>query len=232
MLNVLKTLLQGASARAEERLTDHFAIDLIEQKIREADTGLAAAKQTLATLIVRQRNEDRGLQSVETRIRDLEGRGRLAIADGREDLAADAAVVIADLENERAVRKGTLAQLGERIARTRAAVEKANRRIVDLKQGVISARSVDAERKAQKKLDRAIGSTAAVREAEEMILRIMAQDEPREEADVLDEIDQSLDGTATATRLGDAGYGPRTRVTTDDVLARLRQPLPTHNLNP
>ena len=57
MLNVLKTLLQGANARAEERLTDHFAIDLIEQKIREAEAGLAAAKQTLASLIVRQRNE-------------------------------------------------------------------------------------------------------------------------------------------------------------------------------
>ena len=97
---------------------------------------------------------------------------------------------------------------------------------------MISARSVDAERKAQKRLDRALGSTAAVREAEEMILRIMAQDEPREEAEVLDEIDASLDGSAAATRLGDAGYGTRTRVTTDDVLARLRQPLPAQNLNP
>jgi phage shock protein A len=232
MLNVLKTLLQGASARAEERLTDHFAIDLIEQKIREAEAGLAAAKQTLASLIVRQRTEDRALTSVQIRIHDLESRARLALADGREDLAATAAAAIAELENERTVRQATLAQLGDRIARTRSAVEKANRRIIDLKQGMISARSVDAERKAQKKLDRAIGSTAAVREAEEMILRIMAQDEPREEAEVLDEIDADLDGRTAATRLGDAGYGARTRVTTDDVLARLRTPQPTQNLNP
>lgn len=232
MLNVLKTLLQGANARAEERLTDHFAIDLIEQKIREAEAGLAAAKQTLASLIVRQRNEDRMLVTVETRVRDLESRARLALADGREDLAADAAAAIADLENERNVRRTTIAQLAERVSRTRSAVEKANRRIIDLKQGMISARSVDAERKAQKKLDRALGSTAAVREAEEIILRIMAQDEPREEAEVLDEIDASLDGTAAATRLGEAGYGQKTRVSANDVLARLRTPLPTQNLHP
>lgn len=42
MFNVLRTLFAGASARAEEQLVDTFAIDLIEQKIREADAGLAA----------------------------------------------------------------------------------------------------------------------------------------------------------------------------------------------
>ena len=58
MLNVLKTLFLGASARAEEQLTDHFAIDLIEQKIREAEGALSLAKTTLAALIIRQRNEE------------------------------------------------------------------------------------------------------------------------------------------------------------------------------
>ena len=47
-----------------------------------------------------------------------------------------------------------------------------------------------------------------------------------------DEIDASLDGTAAATRLGEAGYGQKTRVSADDVLARLRTPLPTQNLHP
>jgi phage shock protein A len=222
MLNVLKTLLMGANARAEERLTDHFAIDLIEQKIREADQGLAAAKSALAGLIVRQRHEERTLSLLDTRLADLEGRARLALADGREDLAATAATAIADLENERAVRRQTIAQLADRVARTNEAVDKANRRIIDLKQSMISARAVDAERKTQKRLNRSLGSTAAVREAEEMILRIMQQDEPRDEAAVLDEIDARLDGSAARDRLAEAGYGQRLRVSADDVLARLR----------
>jgi phage shock protein A len=232
MLNVLKTLLQGANARAEERLTDHFAIDLIEQKIREADYGLAAAKNTLASLIVRHRNEDRALTAVRNKVADLEQRARLALAGGREDLAADAAAAIADLENETRVRKETVAQLADRIARTRSSVEKANRRIIDLRQGMISARAVDAERKAQKSLNRSLGSTAAVREAEELIDRVMNQGDPLEEGEVLDEIDAGLSSTSIRDRLGEAGYGGKFKVSADDVLARLRTPLPTHNLNP
>lgn len=46
-------------------------------------------------------------------------------------LASDAAVAIADPENEAALRSETLARLKERIARTRLSLEKAHRRIVD-----------------------------------------------------------------------------------------------------
>jgi len=163
MLNVLKTLFLGASARAEEQLTDHLAIDLIEQKIRESEGALSLAKSTLAALIIRQRNETQTLSRLETQIADLETRARQALAAGREDLAADVAAAIASLENERAVRRDTLDQLANRVARTQASVEKANRRIIDLRQGMISARAADAERKAQKSLNRSIGNTSAIR---------------------------------------------------------------------
>ena len=91
MFNVLRTLFAGASARAEEQLVDTFAIDLIEQKIREADAGLAAAKNTLAALIVRQRNEQQTFDRLVAQITDLEARVRQALASGREDLATDGA---------------------------------------------------------------------------------------------------------------------------------------------
>lgn len=222
MLNVLKTLFRGASARAEEQLTDHFAIDLIEQKIRESEGALALAKSTLAALIIRQRNERSVLGRLDGQIADLEERARAALASGREDLAADAASAIADLENERSVRRQTLDQLDDRVARTQAAVEKANRRIIDLRQGMISARAVDAERRAQKSLNRSIGNTAAIREAEELIARVVNGPDPFAESEVLDEIDAGLDGTAIRDRLGDAGFGSKTKVRADDVLARLK----------
>ena len=222
MFNVLKTLFAGASARAEEQLVDTFAIDLIEQKIREAEAGLAAAKNTLAALIVRQRNEQLTLDRVDAQIADLEARVRQALANGREDLAADGATAIAQLENERAVRKDTLVQLANRVMRTQSSVEKAHRRIIDLRQGMISARAADAEHKAQKTLNRSLGSTAAVREAEELIARVMGRSDPLAESEVLDEIDAGL-GTASITdRLGAAGFGTKSKVDTEEVLKRLR----------
>jgi len=222
MLNVLRILFLGASARAEEQLTDHFAIDLIEQKIRESENALALAKTTLAALIIRQRNEQKTLTRLETQVSDLEDRARQALGAAREDLAAEAATAIADLENERAVRKDTLAQLSDRVARTQSAVEKANRRIIDLRQGMISARAADAERRAQKSLNRSIGQTASIREAEELIARVVNGPDPFAESQVLDEIDAGLNGTDIRDRMGDAGFGAKSRVRADDVLARLK----------
>jgi len=222
MLNVLKTLLNGASARAEEAVTDAFAIDLIEQKIREAEASLNAAKNTLASLIIRQRNEERHFQRLDAQIKDLEGRATLALGAGNDELAGDAAVAIADLINERNVREQTVDQLKQRVLRTEAAVAKANRRIIDLRQGMISARAIEAERRAQRSLSRTIGNTTAIRDAEALIKRVMNQDDPLEQSDVLDQIDAQLDGSAVKDRLADAGFGDRAKVSAQDVLARLK----------
>ena len=222
MLNVLKTLFSGASARADEALTDVFAIDLIEQKIRDAEASLNAAKNTLASLIIRKRNEDRHFSRLDAQIKDLEGRATLALNAGNDDLARDAAGAIADLINERSVRQETVDQLAQRVLRTEAAVAKVNRRIIDLRQGMISARAIDAERRAQKSLNRSIGNTTAIREAEALINRVMNFDDPLEQSDVLDQIDAGLDGTAVRDRLANAGFGDRQKTSAADVLARLK----------
>ncbi len=44
ILKTLSTLITGANARAEDRVHDAFAIKLIDQKIREAETNLKAGK--------------------------------------------------------------------------------------------------------------------------------------------------------------------------------------------
>jgi phage shock protein A len=222
MLNVLKTLLKGTAARAEERLTDEFAVDLIEQKIREAEQALSAAKSTLAALIIRRRGEQKVLENIGGRLKDLEGRARSALAAGREDLAATAAAAIADLENERGLRQTTLAGLDQRVERIQAGVDKAHRRIIDLRQGMTLAHAADAERRAQRTLNRTIGNPNAIREAEALIARVVDGPDLFAEAEVLDQIDDNLTHASIRDRLAGAGFGDRTRTSADDVLARLR----------
>ena len=120
------------------------------------------------------------------------------------------------------MRRDTLSQLANRISRTQSSVEKAHRRIIDLRQGMISARAADAERKAQKSLNRSLGSTASVREAEDLIARVMNRSDPLAESEVLDEIDEGLSNTAIRDRLGAAGFGTKSKVDAEEVLARLR----------
>jgi len=83
MFATLKTLINGANARAEDRLRDTYSIELIDQKIREADQNLKAAKLTLASLIQKQRNETRQIEGLQSRIDDLMARAAAALADHR-----------------------------------------------------------------------------------------------------------------------------------------------------
>ncbi|NOD92887.1 PspA/IM30 family protein [Ruegeria sp. HKCCD4884] len=222
MFNTLKTLMNGANARAEDRLRDSFSIELIDQKIREADQNLKAAKLTLASLIQKQRGETRQIETLQARIQDLMERTRQALADDQQDLVQSAAQAVADLENELALRQQTVDRLEARILQLRHSVQTANRRILDLKQGAISARAVKREQGLQKRLNRHLGGTSPAEEAEELIARVMSQDDPFEQSEILREIDEGLDHSTVAQRMEEAGYGPKTRSSAAEVLSRLK----------
>ena len=190
MFNTLTTLIKGSQARANDRMRDHYAIDLIDQKIREADGSLKAAKATLASLILRHRNESKQIEVLDSRIIDLTSRAKAALEDGREDMAAEAAVAIAQLENESTLRCETANRLEAKITRLRHSVEAAHRRIIDLKQSSISAKAVQAEQKMQSRL--APGIENSFEEAEELIARVMGRDDPFEQGEVLRDINAAL----------------------------------------
>lgn len=222
MFRTLTTLMNGANARAEERARDHFSIELIDQKIREADCSLKAAKFSLASLIQRERSEARQVDALSNRIADLTQRTKLALADGREDMATEAAGAIAQLENELTVRHTTVEWLETRILKLRHSVEGATRRITDLKQGAIAARAAKKEADIQKHLGRHVSQDTAFEEAEALIERVLNRDDPFEQTQILREIDEGLDRSDMTERLSDAGYGDPLKSTAADVLQRLR----------
>lgn len=223
MFGTLRTLMVGANARAEERVRDTYAIELIEQKIREATASLQAAKGTLASLIQRQRAETKQVQSVQNRITDLTKRATDALDDENEEMAAQAANAIAVLENELEGREQTVARLDQRITQLRHSVETGHRRIVDLKQGMISAKAVRHEQQIQSRLNTTIRSQSSVQEAEELIAQVLGKEDPFEQAEIMTDIERDLSHDTLADRMSDAGYGTTTRATGADVLKRLKK---------
>lgn len=222
MFKTLSTLIAGVNARSEDRVRDAFAIELIDQKIREAEGSLKAAKATLASLIQRQRSEERQRDALKNRIADMLKRAQSAIDQDRDDLAAEAAAAVAQMENELTVRVETCDRLAQKVIRLRNSIEAGHRRIIDLKQGAIQARAVRREQAIQSKLNSTIGTTSNVEEAEELIGRVMGRDDPFEQSQILREIDRDLGHETLADRMADQGIGPATRTTVDDVLARLK----------
>lgn len=226
MLKTLSTLILGANARAEDRVRDAFAIELIDQKIREADTTLKTAKATLATLIQRQRSEVRQKAGLDNRIADMTTRATEALAAGNDTIATEAAQAIAQMENESTIRAETLARLDQKVMRLRSSIEAGHRRIIDLRQGAIQARAVRREQQLQSRLHSSSSSTSAVDEAEELIARVIGRDDPFEQSEILAEINAGLSHDGLTDRMAASGYGPATKSTAADVLARLRTTTP------
>src|SRR6187397_1135173 len=108
MFGTIRTLMAGANARAEEKVRETYSIELIEQKIRESQAALTAAKVTLASLIQRERAEIRAVDALKKRVTDLTARVTEALGKKREDLAQEGAEAIATLENERIIREQTI----------------------------------------------------------------------------------------------------------------------------
>ncbi|NBD28654.1 MAG: PspA/IM30 family protein [Alphaproteobacteria bacterium] len=222
MFKTLSTLIAGVNARSEDRVRDAFAIELIDQKIREAEASLKAAKATLASLIQRHRSEERQRDGLQKRITDMTRRAQEALDAGNDALAGEAAQAIAQMENELTIRDETCDRLNQKTVRLRASIEASHRRIIDLKQGAIQARAVRREQAIQTRLNTTVTSASATEEAEEMIARVMGRDDPFEQSQILQEIDRDLSHDTLADRMADQGYGPATRTTADDVLDRLK----------
>lgn len=222
MFGTLKTLIQGANARTEERVRAAYSIELIDQKIRESAEGLKVAKATLASLIQRQRGEERQIAMLESRSADLLDRGRAAMIAGRDDLAAEAAEAVAVMENELSLRRETRARLEARVIRLQASVEATNRRIIDLKQGSIAARALRDEQALQARLNTTLSGTSPLAEAEELIAGVLGREDVYEQAEILTEIDRSLTRHDVADRLAAQGFGRPMKTTAADVLSRLQ----------
>ena len=222
MFGTLKTLIQGANARAEDRVRAAYSIELIDQKIREAAEGMKVAKSTLASLIQRQRGEERQIAILQNRSADLLERGRSALIAGRDDLAAEAAEAVAVMENELSLRRETRARLEARVIRLQASVEATNRRIIDLKQGSIAARAMRDEQNLQARLNTTLAGSSPLAEAEDLIASVLGREDVYEQAEILTEIDRNLNRSDVADRLAAEGFGRPMKTTAADVLSRLK----------
>lgn len=226
MFSTLVTIFRGRAERTREQLEVAEAATIIEQKIRDAERGHEHAKQSLAGLILRERHEDKTLSGLTSRISDLEDRARQALAAGMDDLAAEAAEAIADLQNESEARQNALARTRLSVQRLRLMVEKCERRLVELRQGLITAQSIETERRAHTDSQRDIAGLAAIVEGEAVLERLLGDPDPIERAEILEDLQAELSGDDLVTRLSAEGFGDAPQTRGQDVLARLRAETP------
>ena len=225
MLKTVVTLFRGSAAAAGEELADRHALLLLDQQMRDARASLHAARRALAVALAEVAEETRQADALSRRIGSLEDRARAALAGGREDLAGEAAGVIAELEAERDAGQQARTLFAAEVARLRHVAAEAERRFAELHRGRRVARVAEAVRISRRgRIEAAGPGHGTLSEAEATLARLRARQQQAATAeDMLDSIAPATKPATTEDRLAEAGFGPPLRPTAASVLARLKQ---------
>jgi phage shock protein A len=215
MWKVVVAAILGRAARVETAAEPHDAAYILERKIEEVAGQFAAAKRGLAALLERADSEAKSLDYLDLRIADLEPRLRAALEAGDGTRAAEAAGRLAELESLRAIRFEMRRSLEQTAERLRLAIERAQRRLADLRQGLSAARAIEAERKGRK-----AGASAADAPFNDAVRRLLA-DEDGESLETIAEMQADPSGASVIERLSRAAFETAQEIRAEDVLARL-----------
>ncbi|MFM9941995.1 MAG: PspA/IM30 family protein [Hyphomicrobiaceae bacterium] len=234
MFKMLTTLVRGAAAEAEQAVFDANALRILEQQLRDAAGALEHSKKELACAMAHRASEARAVEALNQRIAELEHAAGDALTGGREDLAREAATVIAATEDERTERTASMKRFDVDIARLRQLSEDGRKRLVDLRRGLEIARAQEALRRAGANGRRALATgTGSLREAEATLAKIREGHMKSEDfAEACEALDAEASGKVLDDRLAAAGFGPSLKTKPDDVLARLRQRTATKPTQP
>ncbi len=224
MFKTVFTLFRGTLAAAEEELQDRSAVLILDQQMRDAASAVDRSKRTLALAIAGDQQEGRRLEATNARIGDLELRATAALEGGREDLAREAAQAIANLEADPDAAMTARTLFGQEIAQLKRHVANAEVRLTELDRGRRIARASDAVRSLRRSgVEAARPYESTLPEAENTLRRLRERKMEAQAADeALIELDAASGPLATAEKLAEQGFGPRMKLTADDVLARLK----------
>lgn len=227
MIKTIRTLLRGAAATAEETLADQHAIPILDQQIRDVAATLEAGRRALALAMGQHDTEARRLATIDATLEDLETRAVQALKAGREDLAWDAAIAILPLAADRDAALATQATLAAEVEAMRRTHADATQRLTTLRRGRTLAEATEAVHRLRAgRLRNNPGPAASLTEAEATLSRLrhrQSGDAAAETAlDRLDAATVETTAAAVTARLGDAGFGARTALGVDDVMARLK----------
>lgn len=220
MFKQITTLIRGRGYDAAEALTDANALAILRQQLRDAAKGVAETKRSVAVVMAYAAREKHASERLVARITDLEARAVEALKTGQDDLAAEAANSIAELEAEQQASAQAIAHYDTEIARLREQLSLSEHRLRVLQRGKQIADAAERTQRVRGTLPG--GVINSLRDAEETLARLQAR---HSHADAVEDAMSALDVStdATLSRLAEAGCGPALRPDPKAVMARLRQ---------
>ena len=163
-MGVLKDLMQavrGGANEVGEAIVDANAIRILEQEIRDAESAIASAKQSLTRMKSSEIGLKRDLSTLGADIADYEQKAIAALDAGEEALATEVAERIAELEGERDDKAGEQAALNEEVNKIHAMIKARERTIQKNKRELDKVRTVQELQRATESVSRNFAATGS-----------------------------------------------------------------------
>jgi phage shock protein A len=224
VLRNLFTALRGGASEVGEAVIDANAVRILEQEIRDAETAIGKAKQSLTRMKGTEIRLKREISVLDTDIADYEQKALAALNGGEEALATQVAERIAELESERSENGSEQASLEAEINRIHAMIKARERTIQKNKRELDKVRTV---RELQRATESVSTNFAATGSSEHRVAKALERVKSKQQnwqdrmqaGDWMTEKDSGDDLDAKLRAKGIGGSGTPAA---SDVLARLK----------
>ena len=226
-MSVLKDLMQaikGGANELGEAVVDANAVRILEQEIRDAETAISSAKQSLTRMKSSEIRLRRDLSTLSADVADYEQKAIAALNAGEEALAAEVADRIAQVEGEREDKAGEQAALNAEVNKIHAMIKARERTIQKNKRELDKVRTVRELQRATESISRNFAATGSkghrVSQALDRVKAKQQNWQDRMEAGDWLEAQENVDDIDA--KLKAKGIGGSGTAAGSDVLARLK----------
>lgn len=223
VLNKLVTALKGGVTEAGEAIVDTQALRILDQEIREADEALNKSKDSLASIIARQKLSEEKAKKITESIEENEGYAIKALEKSDEKLAMDVAEKIAMLEGKLATETEAAEGFANSADQLRGAIAQAEKDVQYMKNQVDTVKATENVQKAEAAVsERHSGNNSKLRTAMDSLERIKEKQAMNSaQMSAARELANENGDTSLDKRLEEAGIKESNKAA--DVLERLKQ---------
>lgn len=219
----LVTAVRGGASEVGEAIVDANALRILDQELRDADSAVKVARQSLIDIKAKHKLSVQRLDGYNSDISSWEGKALAALNAGHEELAGECASKVAELEGLRDQEQVLADQFSKQVDTLHAQVNKSDSQIKGLKQQIEMTKAREAVQKARVATSTATsGANSKVGTAVESLQRLkQRQDEQDARLEAAEELSDAESGGDLDRRLREAGIGAKANGG-EDVLARLK----------
>lgn len=224
VLRDLFTALRGGASEVGEAVIDANAVRILEQEIRDAETAIGKAKQSLTRMKGTEIRLKREIGVLNADISDYEQKAMAALNNGEEALATEVAERIAELESDRNDKGSEQATLDTEINKIHAMIKARERTIQKNKRELDKVRTV---RELQRATESVSSNFAATGSSEHRVAKALERVKAKQQnwQDRMQAGEWMADkegGDDLDAKLREKGIGDGGSPGASDVLARLK----------